>query len=103
MVELGNSVQPGQVAAILATLDKLQARTTDLTELDIVRIRAGQPVVVTADGVPGREFSGVVSAISLRGEESRGQVVFPVAVDLINLGDAPVRWGMTAWVEFPGP
>jgi multidrug resistance efflux pump len=103
MVEVGNSARPGQVAVVLATLDELQARTTDLTELDIVHVTPGQPVIVTADGVPGKEFSGVVSDISLRGEEARGQVVYAVTVDLIDLGDAALRWGMTAWVEFGAP
>ncbi len=103
MVEVGNSARPGQVAVVLATLDELQARTTDLTELDIVHVMPGQPVIVTADGVPGKEFSGVVSDISLRGEEARGQVVYAVTVDLIDLGDAALRWGMTAWVEFGAP
>jgi HlyD family secretion protein len=100
MVEVGNTTRPGQVAVVLATLDELQARTTDLTELDIVHVSVGQPVIVTADGVPGTEFKGVISDISLRGEESRGQVVYPVTVDLIDLGGVPLRWGMTAWVEF---
>ena len=103
MVEVGNSMRPGQVAVVLATLDELQARTTDLTELDIVHVSVGQPVVVTADGVPGMEFPGVVSDISLRGEESRGQVVYGVTVDLIDLESVPLRWGMTAWVEFGAP
>jgi HlyD family secretion protein len=100
MVEVGNSMRPGQVAVVLATLDGLQARTTDLTELDIVHVSVGQPVIVTADGVPGVEFRGVVSEISLRGVESRGQVVYDVYVDLIDVDEAPLRWGMTAWVEF---
>jgi membrane fusion protein (multidrug efflux system) len=100
MVEVGNSMRPGQVAVVIATLERLQARTTDLTELDIVHVSVGQPVVVTADGVPGRDFKGVVGDIALRGTESRGQVVYDVAVDLIDVGDAPLRWGMTAWVEF---
>ena len=100
MVEVGNSMRPGQVAVVLATLERLQARTTDLTELDIVHVSVGQPVVVTADGLAGREFRGVVSDISLRGTESRGQVVYDVYVDLIDADDAPLRWGMTAWVEF---
>jgi HlyD family secretion protein len=100
MVEVGNSMRPGQVAVVLASLEELQVRTTDLTELDIVHVAVGQPVVVTADGVPGVEFSGVVSDIGLRGVESRGQVVYDVLVDLIDVGNAPLRWGMTSWVEF---
>ena len=102
MVEIGNSMRPGQVAVVLATIDELQVRTTDLTELDIVHVAVGQPVVVTADGVPGVEFKGVVSDIALRGVEARGQVVYDVLVDLIDIDGAPLRWGMTAWVEFGG-
>ena len=41
------------------TLDKLQAKTKDLTELDVVRVKVGQQVVVTVDALPGDEFGAL--------------------------------------------
>ena len=102
-VEVGNTANPGQVACVLATLDQLQASTTDLTELDVGQVVEGRPATVTADALEGQMFAGVVRHIALQAEDFRGQVVYPVTVELTNAPDAPLRWGMTAWVEFGTP
>ena len=98
-VDPGDSVAAVQVVVVLATLDELQARTVDLTELDVVEVREGQPAVVTVDALPEDEFAGVVSEVALQAGDYRGDVVYGVTVDLTDLGDAPLRWGMTALVE----
>lgn len=98
-VKGGDVVAAGQSACVLATLDQLQARTTDLTELDVARVAVGQPATVTVDALPGREFTGKVSAIALQARDYRGDVVYAVTVALDKVGDAPLRWGMTALVE----
>jgi HlyD family secretion protein len=99
-VEVGDQVLPGQqIVIVLATLDQLQARTTDLTELDIARVEEGQAAVVTVDALPDEEFAGVVSEIALQPGDYRGDVVYAVTVELTDVGDAPLRWGMTALVE----
>lgn len=102
-VEAGNAAVPGRVACTLATMDHLQARTKDLSELDVVGIEAGQSVKVTVDALPEREFEGVVQKVALQADDFRGEAVFAVTVDLVDVGDAPVGWGMTAWVEFGTP
>jgi multidrug efflux pump subunit AcrA (membrane-fusion protein) len=102
-VKVGNTVNPGQIACVLATLDLLQARTADLTELDVGQVTVGRPVAVTVDALPGQEIAGVVRQIALQAENFRGQVVYAVIVELTNVTDAPLRWGMTAWVEFEAP
>jgi multidrug efflux pump subunit AcrA (membrane-fusion protein) len=99
-VEVGNTVVPGQVACVLATVGHLQARTKDLSELDVAGIEPGQSVKVSVDALAEQEFDGVVQEVALQAEDFRGEAVFPVTVDLVNVGDAPLRWGMTAWVEF---
>lgn len=100
--QVGNAVVPGQVACILATIGQLQVRTTDLSELDVAVLEAGQPVKVTLDALPDSEFDGVVQKVALRSEDYRGEAVYAVTVDLVGAGGAPLRWGMTAWVEFRG-
>ena len=102
-VKVGNAVRPGQVACVLAELGQLQARTTDLTELDVAQIAVGQLVLVTVDALPGRDFTGVVRRIALQAQDFRGQVVYAVTIELPGITDAPLRWGMTAWVEFKTP
>ena len=102
-VEVGNIVGPGQAACVLAALDQFQARTTDLTELDVRQVVEGRPATVTVDALEGQRFAGVARQIALQAEDFRGQVVYAVTVELTNAADAPLRWGMTAWVEFGAP
>ncbi len=98
-VEAGETATPGEVILVMATLDQLQARTVDLTELDVARVVEGQPVVVTVDALPEMEFAGLVHEIALQPGDYRGDVVYAVTVELTDVADAPLRWGMTAMVE----
>jgi HlyD family secretion protein len=98
-VDVGDVVSPGQPAVVLATLDRLQAKTKDLTELDVVRVAVGRRAVVTVDALPGDKFEGVVSEIALQPGDYRGDVVYTVTIDLSRGSDSPLRWGMTALVE----
>lgn len=102
-VEVGNIVGPGQVACVLAVLDQFQARTTDLPELDVAQVVEGRPAIVTVDALEGRKFAGVARQVALQAEDFRGRVVYDVIVELKDAADAPLRWGMTAWVEFKAP
>jgi multidrug resistance efflux pump len=97
-VDVGDTVGAGQSALVLATLDELQAVTKDLTELDVVRVKAGQDVTVSVDAMPDEEFAGVVSEIALQPGDYRGDVVYAITVELADV-DAPLYWGMTALVE----
>ena len=97
-VEPGDAAAPGEVAFVLATLEQLQARTTDLTELDVARVAQGQAVVVTVDALPDLKLPGQVVRIGLQAVDYRGDVTYPVYVALDQ--PAPeLRWGMTALVE----
>ena len=78
-VEVGNAAMPGQVACTLATVDQLQVRTKDLSELDVAGIEE-QSVKVTVDALPEREIDGVVRKIALQAEDFRGEAVFAVTI-----------------------
>jgi len=97
-VEPGDAAAPGEVAFVLATLDQLQARTTDLTELDVARVAEGQAVVVTVDALPDLKMPGRVVRIGLQSVDYRGDVTYPVYVALDEAAPE-LRWGMTALVE----
>ncbi|MCJ7549251.1 MAG: HlyD family efflux transporter periplasmic adaptor subunit [Anaerolineae bacterium] len=97
-VEVGDAPAQGAPVATLATLDRLQLRTTDLTELDAVNVVVGQPVLVTFDAVPGQSLQGIVTQIDPQGRSQFGEVIYDVLIEL----DVPpewMRWGMTAQVE----
>jgi HlyD family secretion protein len=99
-VKVGDEVVPGQVVLVLATLDQLQVKTTDLTELDVGRIAVDNAVVVSVDALPDETFAGVVSEIALQGQDYRGDVVYAVTIEFTEAAlPETVRWGMTAMVE----
>jgi HlyD family secretion protein len=97
-VEVGNSVTPGEVVLVLAALDAMEVRTIDLTELDVARVEKGQPATVTVDALPDEPLSGRVTQVGLRDVDYRGDVTYPVVIELDEM-HPEIRWGMTALVE----
>jgi HlyD family secretion protein len=97
-VDPGDAVSLGDTAIMLATLDQLQARTVDLTELDVAQVAEGQVAVVTVDALPDVELKGHVIRIGLQSVDYRGDVTYPVYIELDETLPE-LRWGMTAMVE----
>jgi len=97
-IEEGEMAGPGQVLVTLASLDHLWVRTTDLVELDVVRVAVGRPVTVTVDALPEVTWQGHVVRIADESEDYRGDVTYPVIVELSEDTGA-LRWGMTALAE----
>jgi multidrug efflux pump subunit AcrA (membrane-fusion protein) len=102
MVKAGDQVAPGQIIVHLATLNALQVRTVDLTELDVVRLEVGQVVEVRIDALPELSLIGHVSEIGLEAVNYRGDVTYPVVVVLDEV-DPRLRLGMTAEVRIEAP
>jgi multidrug efflux pump subunit AcrA (membrane-fusion protein) len=97
-VDVGDTAAPGEVVVLVAALDQLLARTTDLTELDVARVNEGRAVLVTVDAFPAAQLTGRVVRIEEQSVSSQGDVTYPVTVELDQ--DVPgLRWGMTAMVE----
>jgi HlyD family secretion protein len=97
-VEVGDTAAPGQVLVVVATLDRLRVQTKDLIELDVVNVAVGQPVRVTLDALPDEPLEGQVVRIGDQKEDYRGDVTYPVIVEVLEDGHE-LRWGMTALVE----
>lgn len=97
-VAAGDTVAPGQVVVVLADLTHFQVRTTDLLELDVVKITEGQSAKVTVDAYPGHQLDGYVTRIKLQSVLYRGDVTYPVFIALDNV-PAGLLWGMTVMVE----
>jgi HlyD family secretion protein len=99
-VKVGEQVVAGQPIVELADLREWQVETDDLTELDVVRVQEGDPVVVTFDAIEGLELAGTVTRIKAIGEETLGDITYTVVVRLEEQ-DPRLRWNMTAVVTVP--
>lgn len=94
----GESILPGQPALTLGDLSTLRVETTDLSEIDVARVREGQPVRVTLDALAGETFSGRVIRIAPMSTPGQGGVNYTTLIELDRL-DPALRWGMTAFVD----
>jgi HlyD family secretion protein len=97
-VRVGELISPGQSLVTLGDLDTLRVETTDLDEIDVVRVAVGHQADVTFDALPDRVFKGTVTRVSPMAEPGSGGVHYTVVVDLEEM-DPVLRWGMTAFVD----
>ncbi len=100
-VQVGQVLLAGAAAFDLGDQSRLQIETTDLTEVDVVKITVGQAASVTVDALPGKTFPGTVAYIAPEANDYRGDQVYKVTVDLSDAAGAGLRWGMTANVLIP--
>lgn len=94
----GEFVAPGAPLVYLADQSAWQIETTDLTELNIVRVRQGSPVMMTFDAIPDLQLLGTVSRINGLGENKQGDITYIVTVTP-DRQDSRLRWNMTASVS----
>ena len=99
--KLGGSINAGEPAVTVADFSQWLVQTTDLTEIDVVQIQEGQPVVITLDAIPDTELAGEILSIGQTYAENQGDVVYEVTILLTDTHPA-MRWGMTAAVTFDG-
>jgi HlyD family secretion protein len=86
-------------AIALADTSAWYVDTSDLGELDVVKLSIGQTVTVTVDALPGETFTGVVESISGAPTVSGGDVLYKVHIRLDDPSES-MRWGMTVEVTF---
>jgi HlyD family secretion protein len=96
---VGEFASPGVVMLRLADFTTWQVETTDLTELNIVRVKMGQPAMVHFDALKDVDVIGRVTRINALGENRQGDVVYTVTLKL-DPTPAALRWNMTASVTF---
>lgn len=89
---------PAQPIVLVADLSEMKVETTDLSEVDVVRIKPGDSAIISFDAIPDQIFFGRVEKIANKATPGAA-VNFSVFIQLeevpLNLG-----WGMTAFVEF---
>ena len=90
--ELGEVVGPGTPIVTLADLDHLWLRAY-VSETDLGRIRLGQPIKVTTDTYPGKNYEGKLSFIAsdaeftpktVQSRNERTTLVYKIKIDLVN-------------------
>jgi len=95
--QVGEYLAPGTPVVHVADLSAWRIETTDLTELNIVRVHEGSQAAVTFDAIPDLELSGTVSRIRGLGENKQGDITYVVMIKLDGQ-DPRLRWNMTASV-----
>jgi len=98
-LKVGEFAASGNPVITIADNSQWLVKTTDLTEIDVVNVKEGQPVTVTLDALPDVELNGNVFSISQNYSENQGDVVYEVTI-LLTDSDPAMRWGMTAVVNF---
>ncbi len=93
----GDQVSPGEFAFQIDDLSRLLV-DVEVSEVDINRIRIGQPVNLTFDAILGKQLEGVVSQVGLAGNVVQGTVNFGITIELVGSTDE-VKPGMTAAVN----
>jgi HlyD family secretion protein len=94
-VQRGEYLAPGVPVAHLADLSAWRIETTDLTELNIARVREGSQAVLTFDAIPSLTLVGKISHIRALGENKQGDITY-VATIALDQSDPRLRWNMTA-------
>jgi len=90
----GETVVPGRVVVTLGDLSKFRIETTDLSELDVTRVKIGQTARVFIEAL-NEELEGKVVDIALFSSTLGGDVVFTVTIELDKQPEG-LRWGMSA-------
>lgn len=95
----GEAEVAGTPVVTLADFSTWNVETTDLTELNVARVKVGQPAMIRFDALPGLDLIGRVTEIKAFGENRQGDVVYTVVLKL-ERADERLRWNMTASVTF---
>ena len=97
--ETGQFVRPESWAAQLADLSEFKVETSDLTELEVVKIKEGQTVEIVPDSLPEIQMFGTVERIGDSFTTQAGDVIYKVTIGLDDT-DPNLRWGMTVELTF---
>ena len=97
-VRVGEQAAPGTPVIRLADVSNMQVETTDLTELNVVNVKEGDPATITFDAIPEMELTGKVASIKGFGDNKQGDIVYALVIKL-DKQDPRLRWNMTAKVS----
>lgn len=98
-LKVGQLAGPETIAVQLADFSAWMVETTDLNELEVVRVSEGQSVEIRPDALDDLVLAGVVEQIGLSFRTQGGDVLYTVKIKL-NESDERLRWGMTVELIF---
>jgi multidrug resistance efflux pump len=98
-VSAGEQVSPEMRAVSVADFDSWIVETSDITELEVVKISEGQSVSIEVDALPDVMLDGEVVEISQSSILHGGDVLYTVRIRVDEV-DPRVRWGMTVETTF---
>ena len=94
----GEQAAAGQHVLTVADMSAWLIVTTDVSELDVVSINAGDAAVITFAALPGVELDGVVDHVRVRGTSDGGGVEYEIVIEpQVHLPE--LRWTMSADVR----
>lgn len=85
-VEKSNSGSGSSALCVIADMS-VMTLTINVDELDIAELKDGQEVSITADALPGKNFTGYVDNIGILGTSSDGVTSYPVKIVINDAGD----------------
>ena len=97
-VELQEQAIAGQPLVTVGDLSEWVIETTDLSEIEVVRIAVGDEATITFEALPDLVLSGRVDRIQVRGTTDTGGVMFAVTIRPLE-HNPDLRWNMSATVR----
>jgi RND family efflux transporter MFP subunit len=97
-VEVGEQAIAGDTVISIGDLTAWLIETTDLSELQVVRLAIGDRAEVTFEARPALTLVGTVDRIQLRGTSSDGGIVYAVGIRP-DVHHPELLWGMSATVR----
>ena len=98
-LKIGDQVGPETWAVKLADISSWYVETSDLTELEVVKVALGQKVTFVPDALSDVKMSGLVEQISQAFLAQGGDILYKVKVKVDKI-DPRLLWGMTVQVTF---
>jgi HlyD family secretion protein len=98
-VNVGDQVTLDTRAVSVTDTSQWIVETTDVTELEVVKISVGQKVDLVPDALPDLVLKGTVTEISNAYVQQGGDILYAVTIRVEN-PDSRLRWGMTVEATF---
>ncbi len=99
-IHVGDQIGPETAAVSVINPNQWIVETSDVTELEVVKISIGQKVTMVPDALPGVTINGTVESISSAFTKQGGDILYTVRIKVDKV-DPRIRWGMTVEATFP--
>ena len=99
-IKAGDKLNNTNALTEMAVIYDMSSLKFDISvdELDINRISMGQAVTISADALGGKEYTGYITNISIKGKTASGVTTYPVTVEITEFDENLIP-GMNVDVE----